>query len=90
MTIRKVDANQAQIVSGLRQCGCFILHTHTLGHGIPDLFVWYAGAWTPLELKQPNGRLTDDERDWWDRLGQVPNIATDLESAAKHIGLKLQ
>ena len=54
---------QRQIVDALREAGCLVCVTSNRRHtantpGTPDLFVWYAGKWTALEVKSPDGRLT--------------------------------
>lgn len=84
--IGKVDSNQTQIVKALRELGAFVLLTHTLGKGAPDIFVRWRGRWTPLEIKSIGGQLTDDEREWWDAAGyDEPLIAHDEYEAMKRL-----
>jgi hypothetical protein len=87
--IRASDKNQNQIVTELRKCGAFVLDTHVLGNGAPDIFVFYNNVWTPIEIKNGRGKLTPDEREWWDAAGLEPQIATDFESAARWVGLEV-
>jgi len=60
MTEREI---QRRIIDALRGAGCLVCVTSNRRHtantpGTPDLFVWYAGKWTALEVKSPDGRLT--------------------------------
>ncbi len=52
----KVDANQRDIMSALRDIGCSIQSLHTVGGGCPDLLVGFRGRTTLLEVKNPDGR----------------------------------
>jgi len=73
----KVDTNQPAIVAALRELGCSVSHTHTLGRGFPDICFGYHGQTFLAEIKDgslpPSKRvLTEDEEKWhtgW--LGQV-------------------
>lgn len=47
----KVDANQKDIVTKLRQCGISVLHLHGVGKNAPDLCCGYRGVTTLLEVK---------------------------------------
>jgi|YNPMSStandDraft_1061717.scaffolds.fasta_scaffold181466_2 hypothetical protein len=54
---------QRRIIDALRKAGCLVCVTSNRRHtantpGTPDLFVWYAGKWTALEVKSPDGKLT--------------------------------
>ncbi len=64
MTAKRVDANQAAIVAALRECGAVVHDTHELGKGFPDILVGWRGAWHPMEVKMPDGRITKDEIAW--------------------------
>ena len=89
----KSDANQAQIVAALRQVGAKVLDTHSLGKGVPDIFVLWKdnNGWIPLEIKARGGRLTEDEIIWWDRMGYTePLIAHDDQEAAKLCGIPIE
>lgn len=61
---RKVDANQAEIVEGLRACGWFVEVLSDVGRGVPDLLVGGRGIWCLVEIKSPGGRLTPDQASW--------------------------
>lgn len=87
--VRRVDANQAEIVNALRACGAFVLHTHTLGQGVPDIFVFFNERWTPIEIKSCGGRMTLDECAWWQELGLEPKIAHDDQEAMKLCGIPI-
>jgi hypothetical protein len=52
----KKDLNQAAIVAALRAIGCEVLILNQ--EGIPDLLVAFRGAWYPIEIKRPRGKLT--------------------------------
>jgi len=73
----KVDTNQPVIVAALRDFGCSVSHTHTLGRGFPDICFGYRGQTFLAEIKDgslpPSKRvLTEDEEKWHNSwLGQV-------------------
>lgn len=54
MRARKVDANQSEIVLALRQMGCSVSVTSSLGHDFPDLVVGFRGKNYLLEIKDGN------------------------------------
>ena len=72
--VRRVDANQPDIVSTFRALGCSVWITSGLGQGSPDLVVSKGGrdGWcVPVEVKDgakpPSARrLTKDEQEWLD------------------------
>jgi hypothetical protein len=85
----KVDANQAAIVSALRQVGCSVLPLHAVGQGCPDLLVARLGDMILLEVKDgdkpPSARkLTPDQVDfhasWRGRIAVVCNVREALEA----------
>ena len=62
----KRDANQQEIVDGLRRLGFFVLDLADVGGEAPDIFVcgriggdWH---WLAVEIKMPGGRLTDTQK----------------------------
>ncbi len=62
----RVDSNQKEIVSKLREIGCSILHTHQLGKGAPDIIIGYNGKNYLIEIKDgtksiSQQKLTKDE-----------------------------
>lgn len=65
----KVDANQPEIVSALRQVGAHVFSLASLGDGIPDLLVGFRGETFLIEVKdgsKPRSarQLTDDQIEW--------------------------
>lgn len=86
----KTDANQAAIVSALRQVGCSVLPLHAVGKGCPDLLVAQANGYMVLmEIKDgdkpPSARkLTPDQIDfhasWRSRIAVVCNVREALEA----------
>jgi hypothetical protein len=85
MRIKKVDANQKEIVEGLRKYpGISVAHTHILGDGFPDIVVGCRGVNYLFEIKDgskpPSARkLTEDETLWHGRWGGQVNIVMNLE-----------
>jgi hypothetical protein len=64
--VAAVDANQKTIVAALRAAGAFVIPTHQMGGGFPDLVVVRKGTISFLEVKDgakpPSERkLTADE-----------------------------
>ena len=51
MKARKIDANQPEIVKGLRAIGCSVAVTSSAGDGFPDLVVGYYNKNFLLEVK---------------------------------------
>lgn len=82
----KVDANQGEIVEALRRIGAGVLSLAQLGKGVPDLLVWYRGAYSLLEIKMPVYRKTmpktmepltpDQERFHWEWPGEIYVVST--------------
>ena len=69
--IARVDRNQAEIVSALRQIGATVQPIHMVGRGCPDLLVGFRSRNYVLEVKDgakvPSARkLTPDELRWHD------------------------
>lgn len=57
----KVDSNQTEIVNCLRQLGCSVVVTSTIGRGFPDLIVGIAGKTLLVEVKARKGVYTPDQ-----------------------------
>jgi hypothetical protein len=70
--LAKVDGNQAAITGALRQAGCLVQTTHTIGRGFPDLLVSHRGVLALLEVKVPGGKLTPDEVQWHAKWQDAP------------------
>ena len=70
----RVDGNQAAITGALRQAGCLVQTTHTIGRGFPDLLCYYptADRMFLLEVKTPGGKLTQDEVQWHAKWEDAP------------------
>ena len=58
----KRDANEREIIEALKQIGCTVKQLSA--KGIPDLLVGYRGTNFLLEVKQPNGSLTTDQKEF--------------------------
>lgn len=82
----KVDANQAEIVRGLRALGCTVQSLATVGKGCPDILVGFRGTNYCMEIKDgskpPSAqKLTPAEVDWHDAwLGQAA-VVRSLDEA---------
>lgn len=76
----KVDANQPEIVDGLRAIGCTVRSTAAIGRGFPDLVVGYRGTNFLIEVKdgskRPSARaLLPEQQDFFDGWrGQVAKV----------------
>ena len=81
----KVDRNQAEIVTVLRQMGASVLSLHRVGQGCPDLLVGYRGHTYLAEIK--NGslmgwRLTPAQREFHELWNAPIAILDSVETAA--------
>jgi Holliday junction resolvase len=93
MSPKRVDANQAQIVHALRQCGCTVQSLASIGKGCPDLLVGCRGDLYLMELKDgakspSKRRLTDYESEWiadWE--GGPVYIVESIEDALRAVGV---
>lgn len=83
---RRVDKNQRQIVAELRQAGCSVTDTHTLGAGFPDLVVGWGGLTWLFECKTDTGTLTEDERTWFDEWRGQAAVIRSAEDALRAMG----
>ena len=60
---KRVDANHGEIRDGMRQRFVFVIDTHAVGDGFPDLVAWTPQrGWRLLEVKTARGRLSPAER----------------------------
>ena len=55
----RVDGNQGEIVSALRQIGASVAPCHAVGQGFPDLCVGWNGETFLLEVKDPSKPIRD-------------------------------
>ncbi len=77
----RVDANQAEIVRGLREFGVSVQSLAPMGDGVSDLLCGWHGANYLLEIKTAKGKLTADEAEWIDNWrGQVAVVRTLVEA----------
>jgi len=85
----KTDANQAEIKEGLEALGVYVIDTHRLGDGFPDLvaYTWFAG-WQLLEVKMPRGRLTKAEKALQMECPGAIWIVHSVEEACEVMGVK--
>lgn len=91
---KKVDANQTEIVSALRQVGAYVQSLASIGKGCPDLLVGYDETWFVLEVKDGNQppskqRLTPDELEWAEKANQrglIVYTVNSVERALRVIG----
>lgn len=58
----KIDGNHTAIVAALRQVGASVVSLANLGKGVPDLLVGKSGRTWLVEVKQPGGKLTEDQQ----------------------------
>jgi len=66
---KKVDANQAEIVTALRKAGCRVLSLAPMGKNVADLLVSYRGQLYLLEVKMPAAAIRDDQVAWLNEWG---------------------
>lgn len=88
---KRIDANQNEIVKGLRHIGASVHITSAVGSGFPDLAVGYHGATWLLECKDgsksPSRRtLTPDEQKFHSTWRGAAAVVTCLDDALRTIG----
>lgn len=82
----RTDAGHKAIVQALRKVGCGVLDLSRAGHGCPDLLVKTHIPMTRLilmEVKEPNGKLTPDQKnfiDEWPEVVVVRSVTEALEA----------
>lgn len=90
-TGKRIDANQNEIVDGLRAVGASVRVTSAVGQGFPDLAVGWKGQTWLLECKDgsksPSRRtLTTDEQKFHSTWRGAAAVVTSLDDALKTIG----
>lgn len=75
----KVDKNQTELVSELRQCGFSVLLLHQVGGGCPDLIVGRNGVSVLVEVKTNKGSLTEDQVQFFSEWQGRAIVAITLE-----------
>lgn len=83
-TAAKRDSNEPAIVQALTTAGCTVVRLSA--KGCPDLLVGLDGVNYLIEVKEPKGKLTDDQIDFHeDWRGQVAIVRT-IEEALEVVG----
>jgi len=59
---RKTDDNQKAIVATLTAIGATVFDCSAVGEGFPDLVVGYHGKNYLIEIKQPEGKMTESQK----------------------------
>jgi hypothetical protein len=91
--IRKVDANQKQLVDALRKIpGVTVFSTHTIGKGVPDIVVGYSGSNYLFEIKDgakppSQQKLTPMEVDFFASWKGQVKVATCLDDILNEMRL---
>ena len=84
---KRTDANQADIVAGLRRAGASVLDLSGVGGGAGDILVGFRGEDYQLEIKSEGGRLNKRQikfhAEW---KGRPINTCWTLEEALQVIG----
>lgn len=82
MTPKRRDINHKEIVDGLRDAHYVVEDLADIGKGIPDLMVESrSGIWVLFEVKQPGGKLTKPEQEFFDRHSAPVRIVRSLDDA---------
>ena len=83
----KVDRNQAEIVSALRQVGASVLVLSRVGQGCADLAAGLRGETFFLEVKTDKGKLTPREKEFMEGWRGHYAIVRTPEEALRAIGV---
>ncbi len=81
----RVDANQPEIVAALRGMGASVLLLNCVGHGSPDILVGWNGNNVLMEIKSPDGKLTDDEKQFFDTWRGPKIIVRSIGDAIQYL-----
>lgn len=85
----KVDGNHQSIVSGLRKAGCRVLSLAAVGHGCPDLLLYYRNTLFLFEVKDgslpPSKRQLTGPQKVFHEIWPV-HVVTSLEEALTVVG----
>ena len=86
MAGKRTDAHHAYIRDALRAAGVLVFDTSAVGHGYPDLVCGYQGRIIMLEIKEPAGRLTPAQIEFFERWQGYPvYVVRNLEDAMRII-----
>lgn len=91
--ISRTDANQQDIIDGLREVGATVQPLHTVGQGCPDLLVGYRLVNHVLEVKDPSKplrdqSLTEDQAEWHGKWRGRVVVVKSVEDALIEIGAR--
>ena len=84
----KADANQAEIIRVLKDCGYSVEDLHSVGGGCPDLLVGGKGENWLLEVKNKNanGKLNKKQIEWFGDWRGQRAVVTSPEDALRVVG----
>jgi hypothetical protein len=77
----RTDGNQKDIVSAFRGLGCSVTVLSQVGHGVPDLLIGIDKVSVPVELKNGDEPLTEDQQEWFRNWKGSKSIVRTLEDA---------
>ena len=80
----KIDRNHHAIVDAYRERGAIVLSLAPMGKGVPDLLIWYCGRLHMVEVKMPDGSLTDAQRAFMEQ-GWPVRVVTSVDDAHEHL-----
>ena len=81
MRAYRVDKNQKDIVTSLREAGYSVQHLHSVGAGCPDILVGINGINILIEIKEGDGKLTPAQIVWHSSWRGQVDIAKNKEEA---------
>lgn len=92
MRAARIDANQPEIIAGLRAIGATVQPLHSVGKGCPDILVGWRGANHLIEIKDgrkpPSARnLTPDQVEWHGMWAGQVSVVTCLDEALVLLGV---
>lgn len=82
----RVDANQAAIVTALRDLGAAVTPLHRVGQGVADLLISWRNAWHVFECKiGPMEKLTPAQIEWIGGQRAAVVVITSPEEAVRYL-----
>lgn len=81
----KRDANEREIIDALKQIGCTVKQLSA--KGIPDLLVGFRGKNFLIEVKQPNGSLTSDQKEFHACWFGTIHVVTTVDEAIRIVSV---
>lgn len=81
----RIDANQPEIVKGLRKMGAGVTSMASLGGGVSDLLVSFRQLWYVMEVKTEDGTHTTDQLRWIGEQKAPVYTVKSLEQAASFL-----